>query len=45
MVKLDSALLKTMFIQIVQQFVPIGIDPECCIVDGHYTNKNCAEDY
>ena len=39
MVKLDSALLKTMFIQIIQQLVPMGIDPVCCIVDGHSFNR------
>ena len=34
-VKLDSALLKTMFFPIVQQLTPMDIDPVCCIVDGH----------
>ena len=38
-VKLDSALLKTMFFQIVQQLTPMYIDPVCCIVGGHSSNR------
>ena len=38
-VKLDSALLKTMFFQIVQQLTPMDIDPVCSIVGGHSSNR------
>ena len=37
--KLDSALIRTTFMQLVQQLVEIDIDLVCCLVDGHSINR------
>ena len=37
--KLDSSIMKNLFTLVVHKLVEIDIDPVCCLVNGHPTNR------
>ena len=37
--KLDSSIVKKLFTLVVHRLVEIDINPVCCLVDGHPTNR------